>query len=235
VNITTKSGSNKFEGGGSISYTSKSLRSAPKNTYLSDGNALRVQAGRHQQRDEHRRLSGRRDRQGQAVLLRRGRNRPRPTRAGLNLDYATRACRATRRRPTLGSNGWVEGKDVNRRYLGKLDWNITDNHHVEFTTFGDNYFTDNSYSGFDYATLSRTGGHDLHQFVQKPGRVHDRRRRYGERAEVHRQPDQRPDAHGAVWPEHVAAPLVLLSGLQQRRVRRGVRNRGRQGAPQFDS
>ncbi|MBB3227932.1 hypothetical protein FHW69_002564 [Luteibacter sp. Sphag1AF] len=39
-----------------------------------------------------------------------------------------------------------------RRWLGKIDWNITDNHILEFTGFGDNEQTDSTLYAYNYAT-----------------------------------------------------------------------------------
>jgi len=57
---------------------------------------------------------------------------------------------------TLGSSGWTDQKDKNTRYLGKLDWNITDDHVLELTLLGDNYKTTKDYSGYDYSTGKKT-------------------------------------------------------------------------------
>ena len=42
------------------------------------------------------------------------------------------------------------------RFLVKLDWNITDNHHLEYTKISDTVKDDRQYFGFNYATLQRT-------------------------------------------------------------------------------
>ena len=42
------------------------------------------------------------------------------------------------------------------RYLVKLDWNITDAHHLEYTKISDKVTDDRKYFGFNYATLQRT-------------------------------------------------------------------------------
>ncbi|TCV92325.1 carboxypeptidase family protein [Luteibacter rhizovicinus] len=39
-----------------------------------------------------------------------------------------------------------------KRWLGKIDWNITDNHILEFTGFGDNEQTDSTIYGYNYTT-----------------------------------------------------------------------------------
>ena len=55
------------------------------------------------------------------------------------------------------STGWLDRKDVTTRYVGKVDWNITDSHRLEFTTIGDKPESDRYYSGYDYASNTRSG------------------------------------------------------------------------------
>jgi hypothetical protein len=38
---------------------------------------------------------------------------------------------------TIGEQGWYSNRSWENRWLGKLDWNITDDHRLEFTTAGD--------------------------------------------------------------------------------------------------
>jgi len=53
------------------------------------------------------------------------------------------------------TNGWTERETRTPRYLLKLDYNISDNHRLEFTQIHDeNKKTQQNY-GFDYATLQR--------------------------------------------------------------------------------
>ena len=40
---------------------------------------------------------------------------------------------------TIAKNGWNANRTWENRWLGKLDWNITDNHRLEFTSAGDDY------------------------------------------------------------------------------------------------
>lgn len=53
-------------------------------------------------------------------------------------------------------NGWRHRETDIKRYMGKLDWNITDNHRLEFTTLGDNPEVTSEDSSYSYAT--RTAG-----------------------------------------------------------------------------
>ncbi|GJI95552.1 Oar protein [Duganella caerulea] len=42
---------------------------------------------------------------------------------------------------TIAQSGWNHNRSQENRWLGKLDWNITDDHRLEFTTAGDSYQT----------------------------------------------------------------------------------------------
>ncbi|MFC6519583.1 TonB-dependent receptor domain-containing protein [Undibacterium arcticum] len=53
--------------------------------------------------------------------------------------------------------GWSEKQDTVKRYLGKFDWNITDNHRLELTLMGDKPEQDEQLSGYNYATRARDG------------------------------------------------------------------------------
>lgn len=53
---------------------------------------------------------------------------------------------------TLGTSGWRDAQTKNNRYYGKLDWNINDNHRLEFTTIGDLPQSDFAYRSYNYAT-----------------------------------------------------------------------------------
>jgi len=54
---------------------------------------------------------------------------------------------------TVGRNGWNEYQYKIPRWLAKIDWNITDDHHIELTGVSDkSEYTSKTY-GFSYATL----------------------------------------------------------------------------------
>lgn len=59
---------------------------------------------------------------------------------------------------TALASGWREYDYELPRWLGKLDWNITDNHRLEFTALQDRSKEDEDYNGFDYATLQEDIG-----------------------------------------------------------------------------
>jgi hypothetical protein len=50
-------------------------------------------------------------------------------------SYLASASSATTK--TIGESGWAANRIWENRWLGKLDWNITDEHRIEFTSVGD--------------------------------------------------------------------------------------------------
>lgn len=60
--------------------------------------------------------------------------------------------RVTDNDATSGAVGWQERKLTQPKLLGKLDWNITNDHHLEYTLIRDEPKDDRKYYGFDYAT-----------------------------------------------------------------------------------
>ena len=57
---------------------------------------------------------------------------------------------------TSQSTAFQERTVKTPRFLVKLDWNITDAHHLEYTKISDRVTDDRQYFGFNYATLQRT-------------------------------------------------------------------------------
>lgn len=50
---------------------------------------------------------------------------------------------------------WLDNKDTTERYLGKFDWNLTDNHRLELTLIGDDSVRDERRYGYNYTTHKR--------------------------------------------------------------------------------
>jgi hypothetical protein len=161
VNITTKSGSNKFEGGASYSITPNSLRAKEKNVYYNSGAGLDT---------DHKLYWHKRDNESTEQQVGAYVGGPiikdklfffiaadQTTNKSSGTSFLPNDLTGNVESSTLTQNGWVDKKDTNQRYLAKFDWNITDNHRVEYTAIGDNYETDESNFGFDYATLKHFG------------------------------------------------------------------------------
>lgn len=54
-----------------------------------------------------------------------------------------------------GKVGWIESRSEVPRYILKLDWNINDDHRLEYTRIGDESRVDDRYYSFDFNTLQR--------------------------------------------------------------------------------
>ncbi len=58
---------------------------------------------------------------------------------------------------TARVRGWTEYEQKIPRWLGRLDWNISDQHRMSITGFQDRIEEQDNLSGFDYSTLGRVG------------------------------------------------------------------------------
>jgi hypothetical protein len=58
---------------------------------------------------------------------------------------------------SIGKWGWSDRDDNTNRYLGKFDWNLTDDHRLELTLIGDQSTRREQLSGYNYATGARSG------------------------------------------------------------------------------
>ncbi len=157
VNITTKSGTNTWEAGGMISVEPNSFRAKPKDVYYNKtGDPTNAATD--------------------GTLYYRGRQNTETTTkyggyvggpiikdklfmfvaAEQNIDkqaYVAKTSDST----STGKNGWTDDKNTTTRYLAKFDWNITDNHRLEFTAIGDRPVTEQALSDYDYTTGAHTG------------------------------------------------------------------------------
>lgn len=154
VNITTKSGTNDWKAGISYSVTPQSLRATPENLVYP--------------------INGKPDSDGKVALYRAG-NTSNESTASVYLSgplitdklfffanlEKTNADGSFIRgyNPATGgtspSSSWQEQQSRNTRSLVKLDWNITDDHHLEFTNLQDKTLDSRQYYGFDYGNLTR--------------------------------------------------------------------------------
>ncbi|WP_028100706.1 TonB-dependent receptor [Pseudoduganella violaceinigra] len=165
VNITTKSGTNTWEAGAMASITPRSMRGKYRDYYYNNTGAfpavlnadgsvksgtdgtlrMRREDNKLQQTQESVYVGGPliKDKLFGFVSLEQ-------TKLESNGVYLSRTS------TTLKDNGWRDYETTTKRYYGKLDWNISDNHRLEFTALGDLPQTDTSYRSYDYAT--RTAG-----------------------------------------------------------------------------
>jgi hypothetical protein len=157
LNITTKSGTNTWEAGAQFSIEPNSTRAKAKDVYYAhtgdpanketDGTIYAVNRFNTETTKKYGAYVG-----GPIIedklfmFIAAEQTKQDVGRVGQTIDSST-----------LSQNGWQDDKNKTTRYMGKFDWNITDNHRLEFTTIGDKPETDQQLSGFDYGTLARNG------------------------------------------------------------------------------
>ncbi|WP_426322548.1 TonB-dependent receptor [Pseudoduganella sp. R-43] len=152
VNITTKSGTNNWEAGAVLQYTPDWLRAKPDNTYYPNTG--------HNPKTDGKLLTYRHSNNATDVFGSAYVGGP------LVKDKLFMFANIEQDRFSTGyiskdsdslnkTNGWTERETRTPRYLLKLDYNISDNHRLEFTQIHDeNKKTQQNY-GFDYASLQR--------------------------------------------------------------------------------
>ena len=154
VNITTKSGTNNWEAGAVLQYTPDWLRAKPENTYYPN--------------------TGHNPKTDGKLLTYRGSNNATDVFGSayvggpLLKDKLFMFANIEQDRFSTGyiskdsdslnkSNGWTEREQRTPRYLLKLDYNISDDHRLEFTQIHDESKKTQQNYGFDYATLQHNG------------------------------------------------------------------------------
>jgi len=153
VNITTKSGTNRWEAGATASTEPNSLRAKARNVYYAN-NGFPTDGTLFSKND----LSGDLTNRAGAyvggpiiqdkLFMFLAAERINQKSSGVNEDADT---------GNAGTIGWLDRKNLTTRYLGKVDWNITDNHRLEWTTIGDKPTSDQRLSDFDYTNFAHTG------------------------------------------------------------------------------
>ena len=155
VNITTKSGTNEWEAGVSADWSPASLRGKEKNLYFANTGAypatdtkLRVLQSRNQV--ETLRYNGYvggpiiKDKLFFYINAEANRNQN---------EFVSNASTTG---GGVSNNGWTVITTNIPRYVGKLDWNITDNHHLEYTQIRDQVNSQRKFYGFNYNTQTPT-------------------------------------------------------------------------------
>ncbi len=156
VNITTKGGGNKFEFGGKLSTIPRGLKGTTANTYYPN-------TGAHPDTDG-KLLYANQDNGGTSKV------------AGLygsgplikNKLFAFVALERTKTdsqsvgassdaNATALKTGWNASDTETNRYLAKIDYNLTEDHHFEYTKLYDRTTTNSRAYGYSYATRSTDG------------------------------------------------------------------------------
>lgn len=156
VNIITKSGTNTWEAGAMMAIEPKGLRARPKDIYYSrtgapvnaatDGTIRFNQAENTQERMIYGAYVGGPIIQDKLFMF-----------AAIETNDAKQGyVNGSRVATSNALNGWRHRETDIQRYMGKIDWNITDNHRLEFTTLGDTPEVTSEDSSYSYAT--RTAG-----------------------------------------------------------------------------
>jgi hypothetical protein len=157
VNITTKSGTNNWEAGASMSITPSSFRSTPKDLYYAntgdpankttDGTLYRR---RSQNTETDTTIGGYiggpiiKDKLFMFLAAEELVSNQSGTNSGLSTaNIAT---------GDVGKWGWNDQKNTADRWMGKFDWNLTDDHRLELTLIGDQTTTVQKLSPYDYTT-----------------------------------------------------------------------------------
>jgi hypothetical protein len=149
VNITTKSGTNTWEVGAFASITPRSTRASYRDQYYPNTGVLSTDGQLYLRRGDNELQ------QTQTSAYVGGPLIPdtlfgfvalEQTRSDQNLVNGSSAS------TSLANNGYRESRTTTKRYYGKLDWNINDNHRLEFTAIGDLPKTDFKYRSYNYTT-----------------------------------------------------------------------------------
>ncbi|MBC3916631.1 TonB-dependent receptor [Undibacterium sp. CY18W] len=155
INITTKSGTNNWEAGAGFTYAPNSLRATAKNILYpntgaaankgTDGTIWNYKAGDvFTEKVYNAYISGPIIKDKLFMYI------------GAELNQTERqTARLASSNTTNNKLGWLDEKSELPRYIAKFDWNITDDHRLEYTHIGDESKVDDKYFGFDYATKQR--------------------------------------------------------------------------------
>ncbi len=156
INITTKSGSNQWEAGIGATWAPNSLRAKAKNieypvtgaanTVGTDGLIQNYKEGDIRNEYGVNGFIGGPLIEDKLFMYFSAEK--------TNVDRQT--ARLGRTATTNATVGWLEQYSQVPRSLLKLDWNITPDHHLEYTRIDDKSEVEDRYYGFSYATLSRT-------------------------------------------------------------------------------
>jgi hypothetical protein len=157
VNIITKSGTNTFEAGGLVTYEPKQWRSKFRDIYYANtganpatDNTLRLARAQNEREQKSYSLYA-----GGPIIQ----DKLFFFAAAEMTDRDDGYVNGTRVASAASNTafGWRDREIKTQRYMAKVDWNINEDHRLEFTALGDTPKVDIADSGFNYADRSRNG------------------------------------------------------------------------------
>lgn len=144
INISTKSGGNDFKAGVKLSWTPDSLRGKPDNVYYPDGTLQYYNKDNSSgSRLLGMYLSGPIIKDKLFFFV-----------SGEQTHTRSESVSKTLQSTNPSANGWRQSVSTVNRLLAKIDYNLTDNHHFEFTKLYDRTATNASNYQYDYTTHS---------------------------------------------------------------------------------
>jgi hypothetical protein len=157
MNITTKSGTNRWEAGATASTEPNSLRARARNVYYANNGFKETDGTLYAKNDL---TSDSTTRYGAYVGGPILEDKLFMFISAERTDQKTNG--VAHHSDEAGSDGtipsgWLNRKNKTTRYLAKFDWNITDSHRLEWTSIGDKPESDLRYSDFNYNTFAHSG------------------------------------------------------------------------------
>ncbi|UGQ48081.1 TonB-dependent receptor [Massilia endophytica] len=153
VNITTKSGGNKFEFGGKLSTTPARLKGSTENIYYPNTGANPDTDGKllywNRDNESTSRVAGI---YGSGPIIK---NKLFAFVALERTKTDSEAVSAASSGGTSTATGWSSSETEVKRYLAKIDYYLNDDHRFEFTKLYDRTTTRSQAFGFNYETLQR--------------------------------------------------------------------------------
>jgi len=146
VNITTKRGTNTTEAGASFQWAPNSLRAKQKDIVFPNGTMYRADSlTKTDQYTVGAYVGGAAIKDKLFFFVAAEQNKTNRDLVRLtSIDAAADT-----------KNGFTENKVTNPRLYAKVDWNLTENHHLELTMIRETPEESRQYYGFNYATMSR--------------------------------------------------------------------------------